>query len=492
MQSRRDFLKVLGVGSCGFALSGCFHKLELQSQTYRPNFLFILTDDQGWQDVGCFGHPYLRTPNLDKLAEEGIRFEQFYSSSPICSPSRAAFLTGHYPARHCIHFPLSNNHQRNLKRGMPDWLDPKVQTVTRLLQQNGYQIGHFGKWHLGHVNKAPTPGAYAINDHRTFGGYGPGWDVNGNHRATDLAHDELLKGKSPFSTYSTDYFVDEAIRFLERNKNRPFYLNLWTLHPHVPLTPSPEQLAEYNDLKIDPQKFHSWMHQYVTKAEGLDMQMKIYMAAVTALDKSLGRLLDKLDALGLAEKTLVFFTSDNGPEDYHIKNARNSGMGSTGVFRGRKRSLYEGGIRMPCIARWPPRIPNGRIDQTSVIGAVDWLPTVCRLAGIRVPSIKLDGEDISDILQGNKRARQKPLFWECRDNVVGNRAYKSPRLVIRYGNWKLLMNPNSSRKELYNLLEDPGERRNVARLHPEIVARLSLKLIQWEKGLPGVEDCIPS
>ena len=481
--SRRDFMK-LAMGGCCLALSSCVPAKKNAASGNRTNFVFIFTDDQGWQDLGCYGHPYLKTPNLDKLAKEGVRFEQFYVSGSVCSPSRVAFMTGHYPARHHIHRHLAN-HGHNSVNGMPDWLDPGVETVTRMLQNAGYVTGHFGKWHLGHLPGAPPPGEYGIDEHRAFVGTGPGWDMHGNPHSEDLALSDALKATSSFWAHSTDYFVDAAIGFLDKNKDRPFYLNLWTFLPHAPLRPTGEQLAVYKKLKPDPKDFDSWMQEYAADAKNLPEQMKTYAAAMTSVDKALGRFLQKLDALGLTENTVVFFTSDNGPEDYHVGNARNSGMGATGVFRGRKRSLYEGGIRMPCIARWPGRIPADRVDKTSVIAAVDWLPTVCSLAGVQVPDIKPDGEDISDILQGATLPRRRPLFWEWRADVAGNQDYKPPSLAIRQGDWKLFANPDGSRRELYNIPKDPEERLNVAERNPDVVAQLLPKLLKWKKTLPG-------
>ncbi|MDP6045558.1 MAG: sulfatase-like hydrolase/transferase, partial [Phycisphaerae bacterium] len=191
-----------------------------------------------------------------------------------------------------------------------------------------------------------------------------------------------------------------------------------------------------------------------------------------------------LDELKLTNNTLVFMTSDNGPEDYHIGNVRNSGMGSVGVLRGRKRSLYEGGVRMPCIARWPGVVPAGKVDKTSVMGAVDWLPTVCSIAGVTTPDIQPDGEDVSDILRGNRRPRRGPLFWEWRAGVVGNKAYRPPALAIRNGKWKLYANPDGTRKELYDIPKDPEERTNLADQNPKVVTTLMGKLLEWKKTLP--------
>jgi len=373
---------------------------------------------------------------------------------------------------------------------MPDWLDTKARTVTSILKQAGYVTGHFGKWHLGSLKGAPEPGKYGIDEYRTLVGAGPGWDRNGNRTAADLAIRSYnsCTSKDRFWTHSTDLFVDEAVAFLDRHKGKPFYLNLWTILPHAPNRPTAKQLAEYKELKARPEDFKSWMRQYADKAKNLQEQMKNYCAVVSGVDRALGRLMKKLDELKLTDNTLVFFTSDNGPEDYHIGNVRNSGMGSPGVFRGRKRSIYEGGIRMPCIARWPGKVPAGKVDKTSVIAAVDWLPTVCGLAGVKLSDIKPDGEDISGVLQGKgiseKRPRKKPLFWEWRGGIAGNQEYRPPRLAIRDGDWKLFASADGARKELYNIPKDPEEKHNLADRNPDTVARLLPKLLAWKKTLP--------
>lgn len=452
-----------------------------------PNIIFLLTDDQGWQDLGHFGHPYLKTPNFDRLAKGGTVFEQFYSSASVCSPSRTAYMTGHYPARHRVHGHFTDKKAQNSNRGMPSWLDPNATTVTKLLQQAGYRVGHFGKWHLGHVVDAPEPGAYGIDEYRTIAGTGPGWDRDGNPTPTDLVIKSYndCTNEDYFWTHSTDIIVDEAIAFIEKNKGQPFYLNLWANLPHAPNRPTAGQLAEYSGLKADPKDFESWMRDYAGEAKDLQNQMRNYCAVMGNIDSALGRLLAKLEESGLADNTLIFFTSDNGPEDYHIGNMSNSGMGSTGVLRARKRSLYEGGIRMPCIAYWPGRVPAGRTDKSSVIAAVDWLPTVCKLAGVEVPDIQADGQDIRDILFGEARMREQPLFWEWRYSVSGNKAYHMPSLAIREGDWKLFAQADGKGIELYNIMADPEERKNVAQQNPEVVARLLTTLQAWKKSLPN-------
>jgi len=469
--TRREALRRIGLGLGALTASGARTAQAAQTRKKRrPNFVFILTDDLGWGDPKCFGHPYIKTPALDRLAGQGTLLTQFYVNNPVCSPSRTAFMTGHFPARHGVHQHFARREQ-NKQRGMPNWLAPDVTTVTDLLKRAGYATAHFGKWHLcgGGIPEAPTPSAYGIDEHRTMNSSGPGWDVR----------------KDPyFRAHSTGLFVDETIRFVQKHRDRPFFVNLWTLVPHATLKPTPEELKAYESLTVDTGAFKGSMRRYLSQAPKLDSQMKVYAAAVTGMDQALGRLFAKLDELGLADNTLIFFTSDNGPEDYHVRNARNAGVGSPGPFRGRKRSIYEGGVRTSCIVRWPGHVPAGRRDEESVITAVDFLPTVCRLAGADVPAIQPDGEDVSDILLGKPRPRRKPIFWEWRGGVAGDPAYRPPPLAIREGKWKLLVGPDGSSRELYDIPNDPAEKTNLASKHPDVARRLAEKVLAWKKALP--------
>ncbi len=440
------------------ALSAAFVSAQAaRSQSpLRPNFIFILADDLGWSDLGCYGHAQLKTPNLDRLAKEGTLFTQFYVNASVCSPSRCAFMTGQYPARHKIHGHYAE-HALNAARGMNDWLDPKVPNVASLLQKAGYATAHFGKWHLGNGEGAPSPIAYGFDDARTVNSNGPGWDE------PDLT----------FRAKSSAAIVDETIRFITAHTNQPFYVNAWMLIPHATLNPPEEQMRLYDHLSPDGKDF-----PFKSAAQ-------IFYGSVTDMDKHVGRLLRALDDLGLAEKTLVMFSSDNGPEDIHVKNAGHSGVGSAGPFRGRKRSLYEGGIRVPGIIRWPGKVPAGKIDDTSVVAGVDWLPTVCRFAGIEVPpDHKLDGENVSDVFLGSPRPRTTPLMWEWRFRIFGEPFHQSPMLAIRDGDWKLLMNPDRGRVELYNLKRDLTQLNNVADRHSDLVSRLSERVLAWQKELP--------
>lgn len=445
----------------------------------KPNVIFLLTDDQGWGDAAGWGHPYYKTPNLDRITREGRRFGQFYVSNPVCSPSRAAFMTGRYPARLRIHGHFAT-HALNEARIMPDWLDPKVMTVTRQLQAAGYVTGHFGKWHLGSGPGAPEPGAYGVDKYVTLVSNGP------QLREKDAKPEPHWWGKS------TGIIMDHAIAFLRENKDRPFYVNIWTLVPHATLDPTPEQLAVYKDLdpRPDHPAFGKWTQDYYKAARDLRSQMQVFGASITDLDTQVGRLLDALRELGLEENTILLFSSDNGPEDYHIRNAANAGVGSPGPHRGRKRSIYEGGVRQPLVVRWPGKIKAGIYDETSVVGAVDFLPTVCALTGAKLPAdAKLDGEDVSDVLlRDQTRPRHGPLFWEWRSTVFGNPDFIPPPIAVRDGGWKLLTNRDRSRVELYDIPSDPAETTNLAAAHPEVVARLARLALDWKATLPPGEE----
>jgi N-acetylgalactosamine-6-sulfatase len=431
----------------------------------RPNFLFVFADDWGWGDLGCYGHPHVQTPHLDALAAQGILFSQFYVCSGVCSPSRAAALTGRFPARLGMHGHLAD-HERNAQRGMPNWLDPTVATYTRALHEAGYVVGHYGKWHLGHGAGAPEPFAYGIDECRVNVGNGPQLGFPCAYRSPADAGSR---------TRSSEIIVDEAIGFLERHRHEPFLVNVWLNDTHATLDPDEKQLEPYR------------AHMPVG-LEGKHVGANaIYYAVVTEADRQIGRLLRRLDALGLRENTVVIFSADNGPEDICIRNASHSGVGSPGPFRGRKRSLYEGGVRVPFILRWPGGgAADGTVDNETPLCAVDLLPTFCALAGIAdVDGIPLDGKDMSDAFRGIPRQRATPLMWEWRFRVHGHCIHRSPMLAIRHGRWKLLLNPARDRVELYDIPADPMELDNRAAQHPDLVAALGEQVLAWQATLPG-------
>jgi arylsulfatase A-like enzyme len=455
MLSRRRFMTACGATVASVVWSSSRAANSATPKPERPNFVFIFADDLGWGDLGCYGNRQIKTPNLDELARQGLLFTQFYVNGSVCSPSRTSVMTSHFPARHRVHGHFAAA-KTNKARGMPNWLDPKVHTVTRLLKDAGYVTGHFGKWHLGSGEGAPEPGQYGIDEYCTIVSNGP-----------------QLEGRDDpyFWAKSTTQIVDKTIQFIEKNKDRPFYVNVWTLLTHATLHPTDEQMKPYQ--------------RYAPVGVPYKGVKQIYYASASDLDQQIGRLIKKIDELGLAEKTVIVFSSDNGPEDLNIRNAVHSGIGSTGPFRGRKRSLYEGGVRMPFIVRWPGHVPPGRVDDTTVLAGVDWLVTACALADVKLPDdLEPDGEDMTQAILGEPKRRTKPLMWEWRFRIFGDMVHKSPMLAIRDGNWKLLMNPDGKRIELYDIPADPTELDNLAGQHPDVVRRLSAKLLHWHGTLP--------
>lgn len=246
------------------------------------------------------------------------------------------------------------------------------------------------------------------------------------------------------------------------------------MDPHSVLRPNEEQLADYPELEA--------------RADGFTSALQVYAAVITDVDRQVGRLLEKLEQLGIAENTLVIFSSDNGPAPIWGVPTLHSGTGSVGPLRGCKASLYEGGIRVPFIARWPGKVPSDKVDDLTVISAVDLLPTFCSLAGIELSeSLDLDGQDMSQALKGKPLEREKPLMWEYRWCPWGRHLQNAPMLAMRDGDWKLLMNPDGSRKELYNLKQNPSEVDNLAYENPEILERMSRQLLDWHHTIPGRE-----
>lgn len=425
----------------------------------RPNIVFLFADDWGWGDLSCHGHESYKTPNLDKLASQGTSFTQFTVASGVCSPSRAAVMTGHYPARHSIHQHFANP-AHNKKCGMPDWLDPQAVMLPRLFKAAGYKTAHYGKWHLTNngCDDAPIPAEYGYDDSGVFNGYGPGIPA------------------SDATTY------DKTIEFMTQHKDSPFFINVWMHEPHTPHFPKKEFLKDFSHL---------------------DEQHKVYAAILAEADHGVGRIMQALDDLGLADNTLLVFSSDNGPEKMGKKSKRDRfnpdgdsvlftyySAGSSGGLRARKRSLYEGGVRVPFFVRWPGKVPVGTKDDTTVITAVDLLPTFCKAADIELSrGYQPDGENMLDALLGKPIHRSKPILWQWKGPRLGD---NWPRLAIRDGNWKLLMNHDGSRKELYDIPHDRAEQNNLVAAHPELADKLAKQLLAWKKTLPGkpAKHCI--
>ena len=432
----------------------------------RPNILFIFIDDMGFADPSCFGNPMMKTPHIDRLAREGIKLTNFYVTSPICSPSRVSVTTGQYHGRWGIHSYLASR-AANASRGMKNFLDPDAPTTARKLKAAGYATGHFGKWHMGggrDVDDAPLPQAYGFNESLvSFEGLGDRLCFNpkGLEKARALGHGKVIPCER---IHRTRIQADYAIEFIRRNKDQPFYVRYFPNDVHAAHLPAPGTEEKYKPVSDNP---YDWK----------------FLAVLENMDHQIGRLIDEIDKLGLREKTLIVFTSDNGPTDGAKKYLEgDTPAGFTGPYRGRKWSLYEGGIRMPFIARWPGRIPAGVVDDRSIVSAVDLSPTFCKFAGAPVKE-NLDGLDRSDVLLGEPSERGRPLFWQYghpHSVLKGGKAeHLSPTFALREGPWKFLMNPDGSEAQLYDLQNDPGETSNLLQRESKRAANMAAQLGRW-------------
>lgn len=431
----------------------------------RPNVVLVFIDDMGWGDFSCFGNQDVQTPHVDRLAQEGIRFEQFYVNSPICSPSRTAISTGQYPQRWRITSYLSNRDD-NIRRGMAQWLDPRAPMLARSLQQAGYATGHFGKWHMGgqrDVDNAPAIADYGFDASLTnFEGMGPkllplvlrpGQDEPGriwaDAQRLGPGYRWMLRSEI------TGGFVDAAIPFIKESidANKPFYINLWPDDVHSPFWPPVDKWA--------------------------DGKRGLYRSVLQEMDRQLGKLFDFVrNEPSLCDNTLVLVCSDNGPE---------KGAGSAGPFRGYKTHLYEGGVRSSLVV-WGPGLVErtNHVDRDSVFSSIDLVPTLLDLTRTPRPEgVTFDGESLPDALLGNGGSRRAPIFFR---RPPDRDAYYDdddlPDLAIRDGKWKLLCEYDGSDPELYDLDVDRGESNNLAEQHPELVDNLTAALMAWHQSMP--------
>jgi arylsulfatase A-like enzyme len=436
----------------------------------RPNVIVVLVDDMGYGDLSAYGERRVATPNLDRLARGGVRFTQYYANSPICSPSRVALTTGTYPSRWRVHSYLEAR-ARNRARGMADWLDPSAPTLARALKQAGYATAHFGKWHMGggrDVGDAPLPQAYGFDESLTsFEGLGE------RYLWRDRLNEESAKlGKGPIhwteKSEMSRHYVDRTIDFMRRHRDRPFFVNLWPNDVHDEFEPRAGAADAF-------------------RAAARNDEEAKFFAVLTEMDRQLGRVFAELRRLDLERNTIVVFTSDNGPTDWpRYYRAGIQPPGSAGPFRGRKWSLYEGGVRMPLIVRWAGRTPAGRVDSASVFSSVDLVPSLLRLAGSAPRAgARLDGEDVSAALLGRTASRRAPLYWYYPNDIKpGDASSATPALAVRDGRWKLLVRPDSTGLQLYDLAADPAEQRDQAAREPAVAARLAGAVLAWRRGLP--------
>lgn len=424
------------------------------SQGQQPNVILIYTDDQGTIDVNCFGAKDLTTPHMDRLADRGVKFTQFYSAAPVCSPSRAAVMTGRYPQRAQIPGNVSSHHGH---AGMP----ASQITLAEIFKEAGYATAHIGKWHLGY-DEATMPTNQGFD--YSFGHMGGCidnyshffyWNGPNRHDLWKNGHEIWRDG-----AYFPQLMVDEAVGFIKAHQEKPFFMYFALNIPHYPL-----------------QGTEKWRQHY----KDMEAPRRMYATLISTMDEMIGKLVAEVDRLGLREDTIIVFQSDHG----HSQEERTfGGGGSAGIYRGAKFSLFEGGIRVPAIISWPGHLPEGE-SRDQLATAVDWYPTVAKLAGLKNVSHRIDGQDISTLIRSADAASPHPVFhWQTGGG-------KNAAWAVRKGDWKLHGNPKDTSKKapltaddklfLANLKEDPSEMKNLAKANPELVAEL-LKLHQdWVK-----------
>jgi arylsulfatase A-like enzyme len=449
----------------------------------RPNVIFILCDDLGWRDVGCFGSTYHQTPNIDRLASRGVRLTQAYAASPLCSPTRASILTGQHPARIGITSPACHMQavqlEKKLSPGTPKTRVLPANSLTRLktdhvtlaetLHEAGYATAHFGKWHLGH-NLAPgdryepKDQGFDVDFPHTPSAPGPG---GGYLAPWKFIKDAAITGRP--GEHIDDRMAAEAATFIRAHKDEPFYVNYWAYSVHGPWNARRDLIEQFK----------------ASADENSPQHNPLYAAMVKSLDDAVGRLLAAVDEAGIADRTIIVFFSDNGGWAFPPKATDPEGFDTIPAtsnlpLRSGKASIYEGGTREPCIVVWPQKVKPGTTND-GLLQSIDWYPTLLSMCGLTPPAgLQLDGRDQKPMLLGEGPVRDRLFchFPHGGPAQAANIPGFLPGTSVRRGDWKLIRfyadsDDGSDRFELYNLADDLGESRNLAAQRPELVAELN-------------------
>jgi len=450
--TRREFLRRAagGLGALAFtgsrALPGLAEAIATAGRK-KPNFVFFLVDDLGWRDVGCYGTKYYETPHIDRLASQGMRFTDAYAACPVCSPTRASILTGKYPARlHVTDWIPGDNHP-NVKLRNPDWtkyLPLEEVTIAEALKPAGYATASIGKWHLGGEPYYPDKQGFDLN---------VGGTTRSNTPRYFSPYGIPTLADGPKGEYLTDRLTDEAEKFIEANRDRPFFLYLSHFAVHTPIQ-GKKDIAE----------------KYAAKPPDGGQKNAAYAAMIESVDQSVGRVMKKLDALRLADRTVIFFMSDNGGWARVTSNA---------PLRASKGWLYEGGVREPMIVRAPGVTRPGSACAEPLI-STDFYPTMLELAGLPLRHDQhVDGTSFVSLLKGEKMTRG-PIYWHYPH--YGNQGF-APAGAVRDGDWKLIEYFEDGRVELYNLRDDLGEQKDLAAAMPEKARELQKMLADWRRSV---------
>jgi arylsulfatase A len=433
------------------------------AESRPPNVILILVDDLGWTDLSCQGSTFYETPNIDRLAKEGMRFTQSYSACTVCSPTRAAVLTGKHPARLHITDWIAGHQRPYAKLKPPDWtqyLPHEETTVAELLKNAGYATFHVGKWHLGNEEFWPTTHGFDENIGGNHRGQPPSYFFPYERDAIKLPG--LATGAN--NEYLTDRLTDEALRIIDRNKERPFFLYLPHYTVHTPLQAKSDKIVKYRG----------------KAKENHPQQNATYAAMIESLDESVGRILQKLDERKLTDSTLVIFTSDNG--GLTLNNVT-----SNAPLRAGKGSAYEGGVRVPFIIRYPPLVKAGSTCDVPAM-SIDLAPTIAELSGVKA-DLRMDGVSLLPLLNDSTADLSRPtLCWHYPHYHPGG---ATPYGAIRDGTWRLIEFFEDGKVELYNLADDVSEANDLARKNPQKREELLTKLQAWRKEV-GAQMPLPN
>lgn len=470
--------KIRSCYSCVVVVAGLLSAAYVAQagEANRPNIILIVADDLGYGELGCYGQKWIKTPRIDRLAQEGMKFTQFYCGSPVCAPSRCVLLTGKHPGHAYVRDNGKDKDYQKLKdqhgweypgqRPIPD----SEVTLAEMLKQQGYATGAMGKWGLGHFGTSGDPNKQGFD---LFFGYNSQWHAH-NHYPRFLWRNQQKvpypgnDGKSlTGKTYSQDEFTREALEFIRTHQSEPFFLYLPFAVPHLSIQVPASSLAEYVG-KIPEQDYrHQGYLPHPSPRAG-------YAAMISHMDRDIGKVVDLVDELGLSENTLILFTSDNGPTYNRLGGSDSKFFNSSDGLRGRKGSVYDGGIRVPLVARWKGQIaPTITSDLVSAFW--DLMPTLGEVAGATVPDAA-DGVSLVPTLTGTgEQATHEHLLWEF-GGYGGQQA-------VRLGDWKGVrrnIKQGNRTIELYNLSDDRAESRDVAESHPEVVKQIE-RILQTDR-----------
>lgn len=456
MMKRRSFLQLSAASP--FMINTALAQSGIPK---KPNMILIYTDDQGFGDVSCFGADDIHTPNIDRLADNGVRFDNWYSNSPVCSPSRAALMTGRYPQRTGL--------PSNSPRGLDDeGMKPSEITIAEAVKEAGYKTGVFGKWHVGSTEEG-CPNGQGFDEYYGFLSgcvdYYSHIMYWGQGRNNYPYHDLWRNREEVWENgqYITFRIADEAINFVRNNKDNPFFMYVPFNAPHYPMHAPKEYFDRFSYIE--------------------DTQRRTQAAMVSALDDSIGRIYDDVERQGLLENTMFIFISDHGPSVEQRNLLDDSNLkyhgGSAGPYRGHKGSLFEGGIRVPAVMSWKGVLPEGQVCNEWGM-TMDILPTIVNRAGGTIPKDRtIDGSDVFDMIQGKAKSPHEEVFWGL-----------GKQRAVRDGDWKLILNGKLDFEEsvdetvfLCNIKDDPYEKTNVTDQYPDRTKRMMDRIKEWEKDV---------